>query len=583
MNGKTIILSMALAGAFAANGQGEVLNMDEQTKTTLESIRYIDLPATRFIGKTVIGTPKEYGEMWGRSGEFMPALDALIPGYSLAEFAVELAEPCGLMHFNNRKYDEPGNVMHYIVGKFFKAGTPVPDGLDYYDTPASKIALSIVRGEFMDMIGNAPGRSCDRIAADGYGVVYPDKFFQAEVYVKENIPKEGVVSKLGYVFSVYKQEAKTDGEKKEELFTELPKPATLDELRAYAATREDPAKQASKIAGIRRLWHDDKSENFYLEGCLAAAVKAAGGAPDYDYMFFLTVGGTLFTQHYGLGCDGLASLLGHRAMPHFFKQCGYSYLYIDRATIESQPALVVDAIKTAVDKGIPVLSWGIANLPLKKGIEERHECWCNIGGYDADGVLYVNAYPEGEATDEHGYFTIKDGLTASEGLYILREKIDAPSVRDAYRAAIYSIPAFVSLPPFRGATFGAQAYYDWADALSRDAGWDDGGFVWGHHNAPWVNECTRHYYFRTHFDRVARESGLPVAEKVKAVYAKIFQLDFQQLHGGDFFATPGVITTPDARRDIANVMRQKADLHNELLALFADENNTLNNEEKISW
>jgi len=76
---------------------------------------------------------------------------------------------------------------------------------------------------------------------------------------------------------------------------------------------------------------------------------------------------------------------------------------------------------------------------------------------------------------------------------------------------------------------------------------------------------------------------LPSAEKVKEVYIKIFQLDFEKFHGGDFFPRSEVIAKPEVRRDIADVMRQKAGLHNELTALFADENNTLENEEKISW
>ena len=36
--------------------------------------------------------------------------------------------------------------------------------------------------------------------------------------------------------------------------------------------------------------------------------------------------------------------------------------------------------------------------------------WCNIGGYDLNNILYVNAFPDDLPVDENGYCTVKDGL-----------------------------------------------------------------------------------------------------------------------------------------------------------------------------
>ena len=366
------------------------------------------------------------------------------------------------------------------------------------------------------------------------------------------------------------------------MFGELPKPATVEELRAYVATREDPAKTANKIIGIRRLWHDMKSENFYPEGCLTAVVKAAGGSPDYDFMFFTTVGGTLFTQVYGASSDGLLDALGHCSMTHIFKEIGYSYIYIDRETIASHPELVLDVIKTSVDKGIPVMSAGIANLPKQGGMDEQDGSMCNIGGYDED-TLYVNVFFGDAVVDEHGYCAIKDGLKGSHGLYILGEKQNAVAVADAYRKAVRSIPAFVSLPPSKNAPFGGnplygetiffgqQAFYAWADAMMKDENFDNGN-LWGVHSGPWIQLLTNEFYMRNFFDGVINASGLREAEKVKEIYTKIFAFcpDIQRLHGGDLFPDKEVISQPETRKEIAAILRNMGDLHNELFELFKE-------------
>lgn len=53
-------------------------------------------------------------------------------------------------------------------------------------------------------------------------------------------------------------------------------PTSVEDLQHYVSSNGEPPKNSNKIAGIRRLWHDDKSENFQLEGCFTAVMKAAG-------------------------------------------------------------------------------------------------------------------------------------------------------------------------------------------------------------------------------------------------------------------------------------------------------------------
>lgn len=353
------------------------------------------------------------------------------------------------------------------------------------------------------------------------------------------------------------------------------KPTTVEELQVYVSNNGEPPKNSNKIKGIRRLWYDNKGENYYLEGCFTAVMKAIGESPDYDFVFFTVAGGSIFTQVYRGGTAGLASVLDHRIMPHIFKQCGYSYIYVDNKTIKNHYELVVDVIKTAIDKGIPVMSSGFGNIQLGSNTVNHRE-WCNIGGYDTEDTFYVNVFPEDAVVEENGYCTVKSGLIGSDGLYILHKKLYTPVISDIYRQAIFSIPAFITLPSFNGISLGQQAFYDWADNMLKNENFENlsenpfEGFLWEGHHAPWINAWTNEVYMRVCFDKVIAECGLPQAIKVKEIYAKIYAdlPQIQKLHGGDFFAANNIINKPDVRKSIASILRNMGDVHNELFELF---------------
>jgi len=370
--------------------------------------------------------------------------------------------------------------------------------------------------------------------------------------------------------------------------------ASIEELQAYVASGGEPPR-SNKIKKIRRLWHDLKCENFYLEGCFAAVMKAAGDAPKaiqepptedtkslplaFEYTFMLTISGTLFTQTYPslTSSAGMSSELGHQIMPRMFRQLSWSYYYIDRDMIASQPELVMATIKSSVKKGIPVMSCGIGNVQLKERYFGCMPEWCLIGGYDKDGGLLVNVYPEDAVTDKSGYITVKDGLAGSDGLYILGEKQHEINYAQLYKQALQTIPALITQPAYHGVSFGQQAYYDWADAMLDDANFADlpddfyAGFLWKGYQAPWIAALTNECYIRRFFDQVIAECQLPEAVKVKEIYTKIHANLFkmQELHGGDFDPDREVISKPELREELAGILRHMGDLHNELLELFA--------------
>jgi len=372
------------------------------------------------------------------------------------------------------------------------------------------------------------------------------------------------------------------------------RPASAEELQAFIAKSGEPPR-SKKIRKLRRLWHDLKCENFYLEGCFAAVLKAAGDAPKarqkpptedtkkfplaYEYLFMMIVSGTLFTQTYPslTSSAGMSSELGHRIMPHMFRQLGWSYLYIDREMIANRPDLAMRAVKASIKRKIPVMSCGIANVQLKERHFARLPEWCLIGGYDKAGKLLVNVYPEDAVTDKHGYTAIENGLSGSDGLYVLGEKRYETDMAQLYKEAFRAIPGLITMPAYNGVSFGQQAYYDWADAMLDDANFADlrddphEGFLWKGYMAPWIVALTNECYIRRFFDQVIAECGLPEAVKVKDIYTRIYAdlHRFQELHGGDFDADRTVIARREVREELAGLLRHMGDLHNELLELFA--------------
>ena len=370
-------------------------------------------------------------------------------------------------------------------------------------------------------------------------------------------------------------------------------PATTEQLRAFIARGGEPPR-SKKIRKLRRLWHDLKCENFYLEGCFAATLKAAKDAPKarqkpptedtkklplaFEYLFMMIVSGTLFTHTWPSVRGGFSDTVGHSIMPHMFRQLGWSYLYIDRETIASQPALTMRAIKVSIKRKIPVMSCGIGNVQLKERYFDPLPEWCLIGGYDKAGRLLVNVYPEDAVTDRHGYITVKNGLPGSDGLYILDKKQHEMDMAQVYQEAFRAIPGLITMPARGGTFFGQQAYYAWADAMLDDASFVNlpedphDGPLWSSYMEPWIVALTNECYFRRFFDQVIAEYGLPEAVKIKEIYMRIHAdlFKMQELHGnGDFGAKRELISKREVREELAEILRHMGDLHSELLELFA--------------
>lgn len=157
----------------------------------LEKFEIAPFGPFRFIGKTVYAAPgsgKIFGGLWENSKELFDALDGL------AAYATEETDDAAYMNWNTED-----NLLGYTVGRFMRTDTPVPEGMDFFDIPKQFMAKSLVSGEFDDMIRKAPQLTEEAIKGQQeYEIAWSERFMQAEVYPKENIPNSGVHSVLAY-------------------------------------------------------------------------------------------------------------------------------------------------------------------------------------------------------------------------------------------------------------------------------------------------------------------------------------------------------------------------------------------------
>ena len=150
-----------------------------------------------------------------------------------------------------------------------------------------------------------------------------------------------------------------------------------------------------------------------------------------------------------------------------FDACGYDYEYLPREAIQSNKAACIRKIVNAIDKGLPVLTFGIVGPPV-----------CSIiCGYAEDGELligwsqFTGEIEEGKIHDHvisENYFQVRDGLNESYALIFIGDKKERPSVEESLRQSVLNIPKWVNLPPDDRTIFGQAAFEAWADSLLCD-------------------------------------------------------------------------------------------------------------------
>lgn len=358
----------------------------------------------------------------------------------------------------------------------------------------------------------------------------------------------------------------------------------------------EPPRTSNKIRNYRRI---QPFENYFLCSAICSVGKSLGSEID-DYHFYANFTGDNFTYLYAaekgnpnnVQCD--SGVTNYFFAPKFVKKAyaafGYDCIYLSTEQIKKDFRAVMNAIKASVDKGVPVLAWGMGNVITGSG--NRHDPLPEgslIGGYDENDVLYVNLYtgptrlPEG-SVDEYGYSTITNGLDTTYGLFFAGEKIEKPDMRQIYQSVIDSIPAFLSLKPAKGHdvrgeyAFGKTAFEIWADTLETDSYFEDkndeelSGVCWNLHCSPYCCVCTSSAY--DFFKGAATQyPDIIMAVKLLPLYKKMqnYRQEIWELHG-DFFPPMDKFRKHEFRAQIAEILRDMGGLCDEILMAYEEDN-----------
>ncbi len=90
-----------------------------------ESFEYIRLGKVRFIDINASHTNEEWDDLWVRSGEFMPALEALA-----VKYGTEITDDCSFLHHNGNEVDTEKTTFGWDD---FQSRYACARGYDYYD------------------------------------------------------------------------------------------------------------------------------------------------------------------------------------------------------------------------------------------------------------------------------------------------------------------------------------------------------------------------------------------------------------------------------------------------------------------
>jgi len=215
------------------------------------------------------------------------------------------------------------------------------------------------------------------------------------------------------------------------------------------------------IPNVEKLY-EVKTENYMFPCCMRSAMAALSEDKALDFMYFAGVCGDFFVQTWSKdewgycveysGNHGSATL---DPVQLAFDACGYEYEYIPKAEMEKDMTKCIQKIVESIDKGVPILTYGIVGPPN-----------CSIiYGYDENGDTLIGwaQFAENE------YFEVKanDGLKESEALIFIGNKKPSVGIEEGIRKSILNIPNFANLPE-TNIKFGKAAFYAWADSLLHD-------------------------------------------------------------------------------------------------------------------
>lgn len=358
----------------------------------------------------------------------------------------------------------------------------------------------------------------------------------------------------------------------------------------------------NRIKNYRRIgnW-----ENFFLDSAIYSIAKSIGVTYDNGFTPIAAITGDLFTYMYSdeIPCD--SGLTNYVIMPEMvikaFASFGCECEYISGEQVNRDMASAARKIRASIDRGVPVLAWGVGGVPGMRPHEPMGE-GALIGGYD-DGILLIHLYCGAErlpaasfagypGVDEYGYTAIpaKDALALTDGIFIPLDKIEPTEPQTVVHEVLTNIPRWLTLSPTGGRVsrtsqyaFGKAAFSRWAEVLLNDALWQTAQgcseeLIWNMHCCAFCSLCTStgafggnsrvvDYLLRAAVvcpERPLIAALLPLYENMSALCQRIWDI-----HGG--FMPPAEKMREHAyRTEIAAALSKMGDCCDSILQVFRD-------------
>lgn len=226
------------------------------------------------------------------------------------------------------------------------------------------------------------------------------------------------------------------------------------------------------IPNVEKLY-DTKTENYMFPSCMRSLMTALNEDEGYDFSFFAGVTGDFFHMiwlepkwRYN---DSYSNVCKATQLPiqSAFDACGYTYSYHAQEEIRTHKREFTKRIMDSIDRGIPVLSFGIVGPPV-----------CSIiSGYARDGDIligwsqFTGEIQEDEIFDHEfssNYFQVRNGLDQSEALIFVGRKKEQPSIAEGIRQSLCDLSKIKNLKAGDDILLGENAFQAWADSLLCD-------------------------------------------------------------------------------------------------------------------
>lgn len=330
------------------------------------------------------------------------------------------------------------------------------------------------------------------------------------------------------------------------------------------------------ISNVEKIY-EDPTENYMFPSCMRSVMGALGEDKTFDFMFFTGATGDLFTQtwmnpkwQYN---DSFSNTCHHTLVPikNAFAACGYDYEYISKSEIQKDKAKYTQKIVESIDRGVPVLTFGIVGPPV-----------CSIiFGYDENGDVLIgwSQFADEPSSDTDtpyadNYFQKRNGLDNSDALIFIGEKRYTPSIADGIRNSIRNIPMFADLADADGLysqqiVFGKRAFEAWADSLLDDSCFKNEDMLaspMDTYGSCVIQIGTNMHYIESYLDRafeLCPDISILI-DNLRKAYKKVADAlekvtDFQ---GGYFFdADRNVLLSRDYRVKLAALVRELGDFY----------------------